>query len=205
MIIIGEMNLTLKRAAGQFYCPHCTQPQSYVHKRVKRFLTIYFIPLIPLDTVSEHVECQKCRKTFALASLQLQEADYERMKVAQFADDVRRVMVLTMLADDRADEAEIGILRQVYRRLAHSDLSETDIQRDLQQARKARVDAATYCRAGAPRRPEEEKDGIVRGAFLISTANGELSPERLAQLKLIPTALGVPEERFRRIVENLEA
>lgn len=202
MIIIGEMNLTLKGKAGEFFCPRCAGQQAYAHKRVRRFLTLYFIPVIPLDTVSEHVQCQKCRQTFPVSALQQHEEDYRRVAVAQFADDVRRVMVLTMLADDRANPEELGVLARVYFQLAQRELTETEIQADIRQARAAKVEAATYAKAIASRRSAEEKDWILRGAFLIAAAQGDLPPARGEQLRKLLTALGVTEDRFRQIVED---
>lgn len=202
MLIIGEMNIGLKQGAGQFYCPRCQADRDYVHKRVRRFLTIYFIPLIPMDTVAEHVQCQQCRQTFSPSTIHLNRQDYQTLALHQFADDVRRVMVLVMLADDTADPEEILVLRSVYQQLTQRVLSDDEIRRDVFQARKARVAAATYARAIASRRTDEEKDWIVRGAFRIASAKGDLTEERLTQLKLIPTALGMSEERFRRIIES---
>jgi hypothetical protein len=44
MILIGEMNITYTKGIGEFYCPTCEKEHPCQHKRVRRFLTIYFIP-----------------------------------------------------------------------------------------------------------------------------------------------------------------
>jgi len=108
--------------------------------------------------------------------------------------------VLTMLADDHAEPAEIDVLRRVYGEIAGIELSDEDIARDIALARRAPVDAAVYCRAIASRRAEDERNGIVRGAFLIASACGEISAERLEQLKQLPKAFGMSEDRFRGII-----
>jgi len=202
VIIIGEMDLTFTTDRGTFYCPACRKGQVYVGRKVRRFLTVYFIPLIPLHTVSELIQCQGCRGTFPQQVTQLTEAHYQEMSQREFADDVRRVMVLTMLADDHASPEEIATLRRVYWQLAGRELSDEEIERDIAMARKAGVTAAAYARAIAPRRSPQEREWIIRGAFLVASAPGDLTPERLEQLKMLPVALQVPEERFREIIEE---
>lgn len=202
MIIIGEMDLTFSAGSGTFYCPTCRASQAYAGKKVRRFITLYFIPVIPIQTVSEHIQCQACRGTFPPQVVQFTEQHYEEMARREFADDVRRVMVLTLLAGDRIDPQEIGVLRNVYWQLGRRELTDQEIERDIYLARKAQVSPASYARAIAQRRSVEEREWIVRGAFLVASATGELTPERLEQLKLLPVALHIPEERFRQIIED---
>ncbi len=202
MLIIGEMNITYKRGVGDFYCPGCKRQQMYQQKRVRRFLTLYFIPVIPLDLIGEHVQCQSCRQQFTVDSLNFREEDYRREEMRQFANDVKRVMVLTMIADDIVDEDEIATVQQVYRRLTAEEISREQIEREVELARSSGASAARYAQIIAHRRSEEEKDWIVRGAFLVASAGGGISPERLEQLKLLPQALGMSEERFRQIIEQ---
>ena len=50
LIIFGTRGVTYSVATGEFHCPSCAIKRGYDHKRVRRFFTLYFIPLIPLDT-----------------------------------------------------------------------------------------------------------------------------------------------------------
>lgn len=203
MILIGEMNITYTKGVGEFYCPRCENEHPCQHKRVRRFLTIYFIPLVPLDLVSEHVRCLSCREDLPLQSMQLGKEDYERERVREFAGDVKRVMVLTMLADDVIEEEEVEVIQQFYRRLGEEELTEEQILHEAEQARRAGTSAALYARAIAGRRTDDEKAWIIRGAFAVATANGDLSEERLQELMELPKALQVEEARFRDIIDGL--
>jgi tellurite resistance protein len=202
MIIIGEMNLTLRKATGQFFCPLCNETRSFVHRRVKRFITLYFVPVLPIATVSEHIRCEHCKQVLPLESLNKSPADYQRERQLEFANDVRRVMVLTMLADGQVQPAEIAAVQNVYRRLCGDELSEQELRYDIEQAGRSKVNAAQYARAVSVRRNEEEKEWILRGAFLVASANGPLSPARLDVLKGLPAALNVSEERFRQVISE---
>ncbi len=60
--IIGE---------GQFYCPKCQSQRAYIHKKASRYLSLYFIPIIPMGKLGEFVECQTCGTTFEPSVLQV--------------------------------------------------------------------------------------------------------------------------------------
>jgi hypothetical protein len=62
-IIFGFRGITYSKERGTFDCPYCREQTSYVRKRIRRFFTLFFIPLIPLDLLLEYVECQRCCHT----------------------------------------------------------------------------------------------------------------------------------------------
>ena len=50
MIIFGTRGVTWNGESGEFVCPGCGgTTQQYTRKTIRRFFTLYFIPLIPLD------------------------------------------------------------------------------------------------------------------------------------------------------------
>src|SRR5258708_6295186 len=65
MIIFGTRGVTWNGESGEFVCPGCGgTTQQYTRKTIRRFFTLYFIPLIPLDKLGEYIECQHCRNTY---------------------------------------------------------------------------------------------------------------------------------------------
>lgn len=64
LIIWGRKGVTSVAGAGTFDCPGCGPGKSYEHKKVTKYFTLYFIPLIPMGTHGEYVECQSCRKNW---------------------------------------------------------------------------------------------------------------------------------------------
>ena len=61
LIIFGRRAVTGDQGGGTFHCPRCGPDQPYMHKRVRSFFTLYFIPLIPMNTLGEYVECGRCQ------------------------------------------------------------------------------------------------------------------------------------------------
>ena len=64
LIIFGTRGVTYTSTRGQFQCPTCHEKRAYEKRRVRRFFTLYFLPVIPLDKVGEYIECQTCKNTF---------------------------------------------------------------------------------------------------------------------------------------------
>lgn len=45
---------------GRFRCPNEDAERRYRHVRSRRWFTLFFIPLLPLNTQSERVRCDGC-------------------------------------------------------------------------------------------------------------------------------------------------
>lgn len=71
LIIWGTRGRTTDAGQGQFSCPKCQQPTPYTQRKVQRWFTLYFIPIFPIGTATEFVECGYCMGKFQLSVLQL--------------------------------------------------------------------------------------------------------------------------------------
>ncbi len=69
MIIFGTKVRHSVKGEGEFYCPRCKAQRKYLHKCATRYFALYFVPLIPMGTLAEYVECQSCGTTFDLSVL----------------------------------------------------------------------------------------------------------------------------------------
>lgn len=97
LIVWGIRNINRPLAEGSFYCPHCQTPRTYQHKRARRFFTLYFVPLIPLDVVGEFVECQACRQTYQMAVLNFRPASAESQQLSPPRADLENGMPIHMV------------------------------------------------------------------------------------------------------------
>lgn len=63
-ILFGTRGLTLTQQSGTFHCPQCGAGAPFSQKGVRRFFTLFFVPVIPLNQVAAYVECHRCRGQF---------------------------------------------------------------------------------------------------------------------------------------------
>ena len=202
MIVFGTTRLTLTRGVGEFYCPGCRQQCAYRHRTMRRFFTVYFVPLIPLDVLAEFVECVNCRGSYSVDVVGLTARDYEQLRAEVFYDDVRRIMVLVMLADDEVDDAELACLREYYQRLSGRPLGEQLLASELRAARAARTSTLEYAARIGDQLSTEQKQVLVEAAFVMATATGALKPPQQEQLRQLPEVLEMSDEEFRGAVER---
>lgn len=64
MIIWGWRVVRTVVATGRFWCPRCGCDSDYRHLALRRWFTLFFIPVIPLARLGRCVECTRCRGAF---------------------------------------------------------------------------------------------------------------------------------------------
>lgn len=62
--IVGIRSRRTTVGTGRFRCPNEGGDRPYHHVRARRWLTLFFIPLIPLGTQAEWVRCDGCGATY---------------------------------------------------------------------------------------------------------------------------------------------
>ena len=87
MIIWGSTGREVQVGQGQFFCPRCQAQQHFVHNRLARYFTLYFIPLFPISNLGEFVFCMGCHGQFNMDVLHYQPpSPSERLTHALRAD-----------------------------------------------------------------------------------------------------------------------
>lgn len=205
LIIFGTRGVTSALASGLFNCPSCDTKRPYVHQRVRRFFTLYFIPLIPLDVVGEYIECQHCKGTYQPLILDLDPVKSERSMQAEFHTAVKRVMILMMLADGRIDEEEVETIRSIYGKLAKGDLSREDVDREVLASKADGRDLRAYLAGMVGSLNDDGKEIVVKAAYFVAAADGHVSDEESNLLAELAGALEMSPSHFKSIVDKLAA
>jgi DnaJ-domain-containing protein 1 len=189
MIFFGTRGVRSNAGQGHFHCPSCRCQQPYKHKRVRRFFTLYFIPLIPLDSVGEYVECDTCSHTFEPEVLQYDPSAGQAEFEVQFHKAIKRVMVEMMMADGVMDEDETNTVRNVYGQIAGSELSEEGVRAEIALAKRENKGVDEVLTAFAGSLNDSGKEMVIRAAYLVAASDGEFQEEELELISRIATAL----------------
>jgi hypothetical protein len=72
MLIIWGLRV-IYRTLGQgvFFCRRCGGDREYRRRAGRRYVTVFFIPLIPLAETGEHVQCLTCKTRYVTEVLRL--------------------------------------------------------------------------------------------------------------------------------------
>ena len=97
IIIWGFRVIWSTIATGVFYCRKCGGDRNYRHRTGRRFFTLFFIPIIPLNKVGEHVMCETCKTRYVVDVLQVPTAAQRQLAAA---DGVRAMVAVMLQAGD---------------------------------------------------------------------------------------------------------
>jgi tellurite resistance protein len=203
LIIFGTRGVTYGSEGGQFFCPDCEGKEQYLHRKVRRFFTLYFIPVIPLDLLGEYVECQRCTSTYKLTILDFDPQKQADAEEAEFQKAMRRVLVLMMLADGVVDDSEIEAIQSILGKLEDREVSRTEIESEIARAKKESSDIQTYCRGMAGYLNDAGREMVVKAAILVASADGNFDDKERDALAGIATALNMSRAHFSGIINDL--
>ena len=54
-----------KQGEGRFVCTHEGREEAYQLRRVKRWITLLYVPVIPLGTLGTYVKCKSCKTKYS--------------------------------------------------------------------------------------------------------------------------------------------
>lgn len=63
-IIQGSKGVTTHTGFGEFFCPVCQVRREYRRKKMRKFITLYFIPVIPSGKKTDYIQCGTCGNAF---------------------------------------------------------------------------------------------------------------------------------------------
>lgn len=129
MIIIWGLRIVWSTiATGVFHCRTCGGDRNYRHRTGRRFFTLFWIPIIPLNRVGEHIQCQTC-KTRYVTEVLLQPT-VAAMQVA-VTDGVRAMAAVMLQAGDISSVAARAKAIQIVSGAGVSGYHEGALVQDL--------------------------------------------------------------------------
>jgi hypothetical protein len=69
LLVFGVRQLAAVLATGLFHCPGCGGDRHYRRRRPRTWFQVFWIPLVPLRTGAEYVECRACGGRFGTGVL----------------------------------------------------------------------------------------------------------------------------------------
>lgn len=203
MIIFGTRGVKFTKEEGQFFCPQCESERPYRHRSVRRFFTLYFIPVIPLDKLGEYVECRTCKGTFVPEVLDYrQDVDADQF-LSEYEKALRHSLVLMMLADGEIDPNEKQVVMDVVNKFSHHDIGLPELDAYIQQVKAYPEPVDKYLRGVAARLNEHGKEAVIKCAFAVAAADGHIDDGELALLKEMAQALDMPNAHLKGIVDEM--
>lgn len=203
MIIFGSRGVTGVKQKGTFFCPNCGEGSRYMQKRVRRFFTLYFIPIIPLDKLGEYVECVGCKGTYDESVLDYDPAETERQAEALYVVAMKQTMIGILLADGVVDEDEVRAVQEICQDLGGLPISEADVRAEIAAMQQERASPLELVARVAGNLNDSGKENVVRAAYRIAASDGFVSDSELELMAEIGKALELSAAHYRGIMADL--
>ena len=201
MILVGTMNLTRTRESGQFYCPTCGSNQPFRLRARRPFLTLYFIPVVPVGGPELFVVCDGCRDKWDPTVLSMDQHEHQQVQEQQFREEAVRSSVLVVLEDDKISEAEVAVLQRIASQLFDRLVDREELGELCSAAEQNRIKARNYVLSVSTRWSEPQKSQALQAMFLAATAEGEMGDAQIALLAQMRDILEMTESEYQQTIE----
>lgn len=118
-------------ATGVFHCRKCGGDRQYRHRTGRRFFTLFWIPIIPLNKVGEHVRCETCKTRYVTEVLNAPTVATMQLTVT---NGVRAMVVVMLQAGDVNSVAARAKAIQVVTGAGVQGYHEGALAQDLSQS-----------------------------------------------------------------------
>lgn len=205
MLLIGTMNWSSTRLKGVFHCPHCDANQNFRLKTTRPFLTLYFVPVIPIGGLQEFVECQSCREAFesiVLANHMLPsdtpagQENSTNSSEPTFEHDLLHVIALMMVEDGHVTEGEIEVAQRIFENMTDRALSRDQLGNACSQVQQHRLSVLSFLATSASRRTHEEKLLMLQAMFAVAGADGQVTDGRMQAILAARTTMEIEPQEF---------
>ena len=202
MIIFGTRGVTTTPDKGEFHCPTCNSIQPYGLKRVRRFFTLYFIPLIPLDNLGEYVECDACKDTYKKNVLDTNASASSEEFEAEYHSAIKKVMVHVLLADGVIDDSEVETSIDIYHKITGTEISAASFRNEIDVIQASKEDLSGCLRNLQGVLNDEGKELVIKAALYVAFADGEFQQEEQDLLAKIGSDLGMTKAHIQGVISS---
>lgn len=199
-IIYGTRGITFTKEDGMFHCPSCKSSQGYRFRVVRRFFTLFFIPLIPLDKVGEYIECDRCSDTFYPRVLDQVLPD-DKFK-AVYEEVMQNTLIKMMLADGKIEDTEKYMVLSILNKFGSSEIQIDALEGMIAKSRNDFRTIDDYLKQIKASLNENGKELIVRSAILVSMADGDMDRSERSLILRIAKILEFSINRTNELIDS---
>lgn len=201
--IAGTRGETTTIETGQFYCPECKSNQDYHFNQVHEKVTVFFISVANLKLLGEYVECQHCLNTYKTDVLDYDPQDDKREFEALYIEGIKTVMIAMTLADGKIENEEKEMIKEIYEEITGSLLSDDDIEVDLYSYESNYISLEKYVKELFPYLNDSGKENIIKVAYYVSVADGQLDRTEEKLLNDLAKKLQITRAHLKGIMAEI--
>jgi hypothetical protein len=179
---------------GTFHCQRCGGDRAYRHRAGRRWIHLFFIPVIPLGQVGEFIQCTQCGTRYATGVIALPTT--AQMQAA-LPVGMRAAAIIMLRAGDAGSIAARRRVVDVVKGAGVADYDETMLDADLQSAPDGVGSAADGLNALSTQLAVPAREWFLAEIVRIGLADGQLTDAERQAAREIGSYLGMtPAQAF---------
>jgi transposase-like protein len=203
IFIFGTRGRLSTMDGGQFYCPRCGGDRDYTRKGVRRWFTLFFIPIVPMGaTRNVRIVCSTCDGAFNEQVLTMPSGsafeEIERRAFRQCAEAVLKA------GNPQSRAARDVLLRAVNQwRGTGGELDDATLDQEITGIEPGNV--AVYAGPLATRLPAAKSEQFFGGCASVALADGEPTPDQQGVLRNLGETFNLTEAHQRGVLDVLRS
>lgn len=199
MLLIFGLSVFFRTVGqGDFHCPNCGGDRHYRQRVARRWFTLFFIPVIPLNRVGEVVECTTCRTRFNHDVLRLPTA---RQMAAALPTAMRAASAAVLAAGDPASSAARGRAVDAVRGYGFAAFDDATLSADLAHPQDGA--AEVIAQAGA-QLTTEAREWFLAQVVRVALADGAIGAGERQALHMVAGSLGMTPAHAVGVIATTE-
>ncbi len=201
LVLFGARGMESEIGSGQFYCPKCQKERPYRNISVRRWFTLFLLPVIPLNELGSYIACPFCQTNYTGEVLNaVPPAERQKAVRAMVNEAVKRLLVGIACADGQVDPKEAEYAVELGRRVLGDSYNHEWFAQDVERFRGDDLIAPIRTVGGMV--DEEGKELLLKLAVLLAASDGEIAAAESKLINRIAEALEVPELRVPVITQH---
>ena len=210
MIIFGWRSRASTKSEGSFHCPVCRKDSIYKHKLLRYWATLYFLPLFPVDTIGECIDCQECGSRFNTDVL-THNHKYQKQAAIEEAQNnltaaifvvVKNIMVKIASMGGSITQSEITCITEVLSKITRENITTAQVNKFIAEMKPEKISISEYATQIQEHIKNLDKEQILKAAIKVANASGEVSEEKREVLYKLADDLRLPSEYIKDIFEE---
>lgn len=200
MLLVFSLSVFFRTTGeGIFHCPRCGGDRAYRRRDARRWITLFFLPVVPLRHLGEIVECRACKTRFAVSCLRTPTA---QQLAAALPAGMRAAAGLVLRAGDPDDEGSRERAIEAVSGYGEDGYDDLAIDTDLDLREAFLEEEVALAGSGLA---VEAKEWFLARCVRIGLADGPLDEPERRTLHRVAQLLGMSRAHALGVITLTEA
>ncbi|MEX1184452.1 MAG: TerB family tellurite resistance protein [Gemmatimonadota bacterium] len=186
---------------GTFACPECAATRPCTRVVVGRVVRLFAVH-VTVGSYGEYIECDDCLSTWRPEVLAFDSHEARAVIASEYQHALRRVLALLVITDGRVRDAEITTVQRIYEAVTGTRLRREEVLAEMEEVRLHPVTVASYLARVVGRLNERGKEQVLRGAAMVSGADGEVHRTEAGMIHRLGAVLKLDDARIAAVLRD---